>query len=121
MDERAAEGELLLHAARERARAALAERFELHVDRLDALVLVPQCGAEDRGEEGEVLLDAQVRVEREAAGHVADALPQRAIVAHRIEAKDRRLPRIRFQQRHHDPEERRLAAAVRTDEAEELT
>ena len=82
MHERAAERELLLHAARERAGAAILERLELHVDRFDLLVLALDGRAEDRGKEHEVFEHAQIRIEREAAGHVADALAERAVIAH---------------------------------------
>src|SRR5690606_14620995 len=75
MHQRAAQRELLLHPAGERAGAPVAERLDLAVDRRDRLVSVLEARAEDGGEELEVLPHAQVRVEREATGHVADAGP----------------------------------------------
>src|SRR4029079_12849428 len=73
MHERAAQRQLLFHSAGERRRPATFERFELAVDRRDAIVLALDGRAEHGGEEPEILLDAQVRIEREATGHVADA------------------------------------------------
>src|SRR4029077_14409912 len=67
MEERAAEGELLLHAAGQRAGAAITERFELRVDGRDLLVLALNRRAEYVCEEAQVLVDAQVRIEREPA------------------------------------------------------
>ena len=77
MDERAAERELLFHAARQRRGAAILERLELRVDRRDAIAFPLDGRAEHRREEAQVLLDAEIAVEREASGHVADARPQR--------------------------------------------
>src|SRR5262249_44107190 len=77
MDERAAQRELLLHAARERGRAAIPEGLELDVNRLDLLVLALDRRAEYRGEERQVFMDAEIRVQRKASWHVADAPAQR--------------------------------------------
>src|SRR6266511_4377608 len=121
MDERAAEGELLLHAAGERCGPPVLEWFELAVDRLDLFVLALDRRAEHRRKERQVLLDAEIRIQREASGHVAHALAQHTVVAHDVEIEDRRATRIGDEQRHEYPKERRLAGAVGPDEAEELT
>src|SRR5262249_33482228 len=73
MNERAAEGELLLHAAREGAGATVLELLDLGVDRRDLLVLALDAGAEDRREEPQVFLDAEIGIERKTSRHVADA------------------------------------------------
>src|SRR5436190_22094573 len=120
MHQRAAEGKLLLHVTGQGGCSPVLERFELGVDRFDLFVLALDRGAEDRRKEGQVFLDAEVRIEREAPCHVADPLAQRAIVADDVETKYRRAPCTGDEQRHEDAKERRLASAVGTDEAEEL-
>ena len=58
------------------------ERLELVVDRRDLRSYSRvDRRAEHRREEAQVLLDAQIGIEREASGHVADAPPQRPHVA----------------------------------------
>src|SRR4029079_12405862 len=52
--------------------------------------------------------------------HVADPLPQGTEVAHRVEPNHCRATGIRDEQRDQDPKERRLAAAIGTDEAKQL-
>lgn len=76
--------------------------------------------AEDRGEEAEILFDAQVRVEREATGHVADAGAQRPQLLEHVTPEHRGMARIGHEQRRQNPEEGGLACAVRTDQAENL-
>jgi hypothetical protein len=118
--ERAAEGELLLHPSGERARAPVGEGGDLPPDGRDERLAVGDGGAEHRREEPQVLLDAQVGVEREPAGHVPDALTQCPEVARRVEPQDRGLAARRHDERREDAEERRLAGAVGADHAVEL-
>ena len=77
--------------------------------------------AVDAGEEAEVLLDGQVRVQREGLRHVAglvlDALALRADVA----AGDQRAAAGRLQQPAQHLDRRGLAGPVRAEEAEDLT
>src|SRR5262245_5882087 len=120
MDQRAAERELLFHSTGACRRSPVLERLELRVDRLDLFVLTLDRCAEDRGKEREVLFDAEIRIERETPGHVANALPQGTEVAHHVQSDDRRAPATRNKQRDQDPEQGRLATAVGTDEAEQL-
>mgnify|MGYP001348806491 CR=1 FL=1 len=120
MHQRAAQRELLLHPAGERAGAPVAERLDLAVDRRDRLVSVLEARAEDGGEELEVLPHAQVRVEREATGHVADAGPDVPEVPDDVAPEHLRPPGVRDEERGEDTEERGLAGAVRADDAEDL-
>src|SRR5690242_6796620 len=90
MHERARQRELLLHAAGERLGAAIAERLDLFVDRLDELVAFLDRRAEDGREELEIFLNAEVEIERKLSGHVANARSNRPEVAHDVEAEDGR-------------------------------
>ena len=121
MHERAREGELLLHAARELPRATVLEWLDLLVDRRDDVIAFLEGRAEHRGEEAQILLDAQVGVERKAARHVADALADLPEVPDHVAAKDRRGASVGYEERGEDPEQRRLAATVGTHEPEQLT
>ena len=60
------------------------------------------------------------RVGRAALRHVADALADELRLAPQVRAGDRRLARGRGDQRREHPERRRLAGAVRAEEAEDL-
>ena len=103
------------------AGAPILERLELRVDRRDLVVLALDRRAEHRREEAQVLFDAQVGIQREAAGHVADARAQRPesrFTTSRPSTRAR--ARVGHQQRHQNAEQRRLAGAVGTDEAEQL-
>ena len=116
-----AECELLLHATRQRGGATRLERLQLAVDRRDLLVLLFDGGAEHRCEEAEVLLDTEVGIQREAAGHITDLAPQRPEISNDVAAEHACAPRVGDDERREDAEERRLAGAVRPDEAEQLT
>ena len=118
--QRAAERELLLHAAGERAGAAVGELLELDPDRRDGLPRLRHRGVEERGEERQVLRDAEVGIEREASGHVADPGPQVPQVLHHVASQHPGGAGVRQQQGHEDPEQRGLAGAVGTDHAVEL-
>ena len=74
MHQGAAQRELLLHAAGERAGPPPGELLELDPDRRDRVTRLGDGGVEERGEEGEVLQHAEIGIEREAAGHVPDPL-----------------------------------------------
>src|SRR5512132_4202607 len=97
------------------------ERFELRVDGPDLVVLTLNRRAEYRRKEREVLLHAEIGVERETSGHVADTPAKGAEVADDIEPEDRCTPRIGHQQRHEEPKQGRLATAIRADEAKQFT
>lgn len=120
VDQGTREGQFLLHAARELAGTPLAEGFDLAVDRGDQIVVFGHRRAEQRGEEGQILLDRQVGVEREAPGHVAHAAADGPVVAHDIQAVDLGTPGVRLKQRGQQPEEGRLAGAVGPDESEQF-
>ena len=72
------------------------------------------------GEERDVLVDGQIAVQTESLREIADALGQRAMRAHRIEAEHAHLARVGVQQPAHQANRRRLAGAVGADEAEHL-
>src|SRR5581483_786733 len=71
------------------------------------------------GVEVEVLLDRQVLVEAESLRHVGDPRLDRVRVARHVDGEDLERPRVRFEQAGGEPEERRLAGAVRPDERRE--
>src|SRR5262245_21465622 len=120
VDQRAAERELLLHPARERVCAPIAKWLELRIDWRDAVAFALGRRAEDRREETDVLLDAEVRIQRELPSHVADTRSQRPQFTDDVLAEDAGGSAIGHEQRREDAEERRLAGAVRADEAEQL-
>src|SRR5690606_15439584 len=112
--------ELLLHAPGEGASAAVAERFDLAIDRRDQVVVLRHRGAEDGGEEIEVLRNGEVGVEREPARHVPDPGADLPEIGHNVQAEDTRGSRIGKEERRQQTEERRLTGSVRTDDAEDL-
>ena len=72
------------------------------------------------GEERDVLVDGQIAVQTESLREIADTLGQRAMRAHRIEAEHAQFARVGVQQSAHQTDRRRLAGAVRADQAEHL-
>ena len=128
VEQGATQRELLLHTARELTGAALAEGFYLAVDVADAFVASLNGGAEEGGEETEVLLHAEVLIEGEATGHVAQGAAYLPHLCSGVEATDLALRLLHSafriivgqQQRGKDAEHRGLAGAVGTDEAEDL-
>ncbi len=120
MDERAAERELLLHAAGERRGSPVLERLELAVDRSDLLVLARDGCPEDRREEAQILFNTQIGIQREAAWHVAHPLSNGPQVFDHVVPENASTAAAWNQQRRQDPEQRRLARAIRSDEPEEL-
>ena len=72
------------------------------------------------GEERDVLVDAQVAVQTELLRQVADGVGQPAMLADGIHAQHFDPAAVGTQQPADQPDRRRLAGAVRTDEAEHL-
>ena len=97
VDERAGQGELLLHATREPIGAPRAKRRQLgHVQETIARGLIAP-DAVDFGEEPDVLVDREIAVEREPLRQVADIAGDGAVRSHGIVAEDRHAPSIRMQ------------------------
>ena len=120
VDQRAAQRQLLFHAAREFPGAARAEGFDLSVDRGDQVAVGRGIDAEQRGEEVEVLLDREVGVEREPPGHVTHPPADFAVLPHDVAAIDRRRASVGVYQRREQAEQRGFARAVGTDQSEQL-
>ena len=120
MDEGAAQGQLLLHAAGELPRQAVLERLYLPVNVRYQGVILADGGAEDGGKELQVLLHGEVLVEGELAGHVADALADGAIVPHHVPPADGSRALVRQHQGGKDAEEGGLPRPVRPDDAVEF-
>ena len=74
----------------------------------------------DLGEEGDVLVDAEVAVEREALREVADLRREPPPLAQRVEAAGAHAPGVGLQQAEDRAQRRRLARAVGADQAEHL-
>ena len=121
MDKGTAKGEFLLHAAGQRSGAALAERFYLPVNVAHQIIILLDGGVEDGGEEIEILLHRQVRIEGEASGHIPHPPADGFVVLHHIQTADRSRASVGKQQSGEDAEKRCLARTVRPDDAEKLT
>ena len=121
MDKSTAKGEFLLHAAGQRSGAALAERFYLPVNVAHQIIILLDGGVENGGEEIEILLYRQVRIEGEASGHTPHPPADGFVVLHHIQAADRSRASVGKQQGGEDAEKRCLARTVRPDDAEKLT
>ena len=122
VDERVREAQPLLHAAREAEHVGVALVRE--VDQLEQVAdHAPPLGGSEAvapTEEVQVLPDLHVVVHPEHVRHVAeDATNRLGVPAHRF-AGDRGVARGRGEERREHPQHRRLAGAVRTDEAEDL-
>ena len=120
MDQRAAECELLFHTAGKLSRTACAERFDLAIDRRDQIVVLRDLHPEQRRKESEVLPHRQVGIERKPSGHVAYPLADALVVVHDIQPVDRGCAAVGCDERRKQPEKRRLAGSVGTDQAEQL-
>src|SRR5262249_1840170 len=118
--QRAAERELLLHTTGERACTAGPEGLELPVDGRDPVALTLERRAEHRRKESEVLLDAQVLIQRETPRHVPDARPERPQAVDHVLAQHTRASAVGDDERRENAEQRGLTRAVWTDEAEQL-
>lgn len=120
MNQCARKRKFLLHSSRKFSGAALAERFDLLVNRSDKIVRFPGPNAEQGGEEIEILLDRQVRIKRKPAGHVAHARADRKIVVHDVEPIDRGRTAVGGEQRGEQAEQRCFARTVGADQSEQL-
>src|SRR5262245_13613834 len=122
MHEGSREREPLLPASRELAGEAL----PVGVDRgepdgpLAALGQLGPLEAVDRREEVEVLENGEVLVEREPLRNVSDAPADLFAVRHHVQAVDPGASLRRREETAEDPDERRLAGAVRTEEPVDL-
>ena len=121
MDKRTAQGKLLLHAAGQCSGTTLAERFYLPVNVAHQIIILLDGGVEDGGEEIEILLHRQVRIEGEASGHIPHPPADGFVVLHHIQTADRSRASVGKQQSGEDAEKRCLARTVRPDDAEKLT
>ncbi len=120
--ERARERELLLHAAREARREPVAERRHAHAARAARRACRRVVAhVVDLGEERDVLVDAEVAVEREALRQVADPA-RRARAARACGSRPQVVTRagVGLEQAEHHAQRGRLAGAVRADQAEHL-
>src|SRR5262249_39632523 len=77
--------------------------------------------ASEIGIEIEVFLDAQIFIEAEALRHIADRRLDAAGVLARVEAEHGERARIGRKEASHQPHQRRLAGAIGSDEAGDLT
>ena len=119
--DRAAHGDALALAARERARLAVEQRLEVEDARgvLDARVDLGLRHLLDAQAERDVLVDGEVRVERVALEHHRDvAVARRHVVHDAVADHDAALADV-LEPREH-AQRRRLAAARRADEHHEL-
>ncbi len=123
MHERTGEDQPALHAAGERPRPLLAlvgqrERVEQLLGALAAILLRhPEVPAV----EVERLLQREEVVEVRLLGREADQRPGLAVVVDRVVAEDLDLPRGGGREAGGAVDQRRLAGAVRAEQAEELT
>ncbi len=122
VNERAAQMQLLLHAARELRRATFAEGREAAPRQKLRLARLARTGrhAVEVGEEVQVLGDREGSVESEALRDVADARAQTLRFPGHVAPEHRGAAARGFQQRGQDLQQGRLAGAVGADEAEHL-
>jgi hypothetical protein len=111
-----------LHAARERVDPAAAPLPEAHhlEHLLHAFAEQASGHAIELGVEAEVLLGGQVEIEGGVLEHQADVAPDLTPLGHHIVPRHQRRPAGRFHERAQHPDRRRLAGAVRPEEAERL-
>jgi hypothetical protein len=109
------------HAARVAAERPLAGSGK--VEDLEQLADPGAGGASadalDRGEVGQELRGAQVRVHAEVLREVAEAAAERVRTAHHVGAVEQHLPAAGPGHRGGDPHEGRLAGAVRTEQSDQ--
>ena len=115
------ERQFLLHATRQGARLAVLEALDLAIDGADAVIALLDRRAKQGGKEPQVLLHGQVLIKRELARHIPHPAAYLAHLGHDIIAIDRRCPRLGQQQGAQDAIQRRLAGAVRPDQAKHLS
>ena len=121
VDECAAQGQLLFHAAREGAGFSRLEALDLCVDGANRVVVFFYGSAEKCGEKFQVFFDGEVFVERKLPGHVAHTPTYFLHLSHHIEAIHRGFSFAGEQQGAENAEQGGFACAVRADESEQLT
>jgi hypothetical protein len=120
VDQGAGQRQLLLHAAGEAVRETAAERRQAQAVQQLVAPRPPVVDAVDGGEEGDVLVDREIAVEREALGQVADPAAELGASPDGVDAAGAHRPAVRRQQSEDDAQGGRLAGAVRADQAEHL-
>ena len=118
--QRARERQLLLHAARQALGQPRPERRQLHHVEQPVPALAVVRHAVDLGEEGDVLVDREVAVEAELLREVAHLRRDRVVLPDRVVAEHADGAAGGLEQPAQQPDRRRLARAVRADEAEHL-
>src|SRR5205823_92330 len=120
--QRRRERQALLPSAGERAGETVAIRLDVREldGPLDALAPLRSTKAIDRAEEVEVLLHGQIAVKRESLRDVADVAAHLFAFARDVETVDDGAPGGGNEQPAEDADQRRLARAVRAEEAEDL-
>ena len=118
VDERAGERELLLHAAGELVRETRAERGQLRYLQEAITSRFVVSDAVDFGEEGNVLVNAQVAVQREALREVANHSGDVPMLRDGVPAHDPDRPGVDVEQPAERADRCCLSRAVRTDQAE---
>src|SRR6185437_1362280 len=118
--ERAAEGQLLLHSTGQRVRAPILEWLDLLVNRCNYGAAFVHARAEYRCKEAQILLDAQIRVQRESSRHVTHAGANRPQIAHDVQPEHGRGACIGDEQRRENAKQSGLARAVGPDQPEQL-
>jgi hypothetical protein len=120
VDERACQGQLLLHAAGQSIGAARPELGQpRHLEQPIATRFVVG-NAVNVGEEGDVLVDREIAVEAEALRQVPHPLGYLAMLAEGISVGNAHDPGLGPQQSAHHADHRRLPRTVRADDAEHL-
>ncbi|MNF53637.1 hypothetical protein D3C84_350370 [compost metagenome] len=122
MDQRAAQAQLLFHAAGQLACRALGELQQVGGEQqiVHALLAVGFRQAEQRGKELDVFADRQlgIQVAAQALGHEGDARIQRVAVAALLDrpAEDVQLPLLQGLHAGDQPEQAGLARAIGADQ-----
>ena len=118
--ERLADQHAPLHAARQRAHVGVGLRREVEVmqDLVDPVVVVAQ--AEVAGLDAQRLAHREERIEHELLRHDAERAARVAVVGDDVVAQDAHRAAVGARQAGEDRDQRRLAGAVRTEQAEEL-
>jgi hypothetical protein len=119
--ERAGERELLLHPTRQPVGPAPAERRQLgHLQQaIPGRLIAPD--AVNLGKEGDVLVDREIAVQGEPLRQVPDAGSNRPVLLDRVAPEDAHVAAVGMHQPARQPDRRRLAGAVGTDDAEHLS
>ena len=89
MNQGTRQGKFLLHTSREFACSARAEWFYLLVDGLYKVIRLLNRNTKQRSEELQILLNRQIGIERETAGHIAHALSDGKVIFLYIATIDR--------------------------------